>query len=118
MASNGGLAKIESHQAVAPPLMWSEALSVLHEGKWRGIVSSDLADEMLSRLGTCRIERRMPSDLYAEAWRIADQLGWAKTYDAEYVALARLLGCQLLTIDARLQRGVRGVVEVVGPTEL
>lgn len=28
-----------------------------------------------------------------EAWRIAQQFGWAKTYDAEYLALAKILGC-------------------------
>ena len=31
-------------------------------------------------------------------------MGWAQTYDAEYLALARLLRCRLLTTDAKLKR--------------
>jgi len=53
-----------------------------------------------------------------EAWRIADELGWAKTYDAEFVALAALLDCQLVTLDLRLRRGAAGLGFVVTPTEL
>ena len=34
-------------------------------------------------------------ELGLEAWRIADELGWARTYGAEYVALGSLLGCRL-----------------------
>jgi len=41
--------------------------------------------------------------LIEEAWRVADRLGWAKTYDAEYLALARVLKCRLLTSDAKLK---------------
>jgi integrase len=33
------------------------------------------------------------------------EFGWAKTYGANYVALARLLDCRLVTLDARLRRG-------------
>ncbi|HVD86055.1 MAG TPA: type II toxin-antitoxin system VapC family toxin, partial [Solirubrobacterales bacterium] len=46
-----------------------------------------------------------PDALHEEAWNIADDLGWAKTYDAGYVALAKLSGCRLVTTDARLRRG-------------
>ena len=52
------------------------------------------------------------------AWEVADALGWAKTYDAEYVALAQHLDCPLLTIDARLARGAGRVVSIVGPADL
>jgi predicted nucleic acid-binding protein len=37
------------------------------------------------------------------AWSIADDLGWAKTYDAEYLALASLLRSGLVTLDRRLR---------------
>ena len=64
------------------------------------------------------VARRAPRALYVEAWRVASQLGWAKTYDAEYVALARLLRCRLLTRDDRLRRGAGRLVRVIGPLEL
>jgi predicted nucleic acid-binding protein len=51
-----------------------------------------------------------------EVWRAADELGWART--AEYVALARLLGCPLVTLDARLRRGADRLGFVVAPHEL
>lgn len=64
------------------------------------------------------IDRRSPRELHIEAWKVAEECGWAKTYDAEYVALARLLDCPLLTRDARLKRVARGLIDVVGPTEI
>ena len=48
---------------------------------------------------------RAPRELRAESWRIADRLGWAKTYDAEYIALASILRCDLATLDAGMREG-------------
>ncbi len=70
------------------------------------------------RLTRIEVERNAHPRLAAEAWSIADELGWAKTYDAEYVALASLLGCRLVTVDGRLRRGADRLGFVVGPTEL
>ncbi len=102
----------------APALMWSEARSALHERMRRGELSLDGADRARERLADANVALTTHHDLADEAWRIADELGWAKTYDAEYVALASLLGCQLVTVDARLRRGADRLGFVLGPTEL
>jgi predicted nucleic acid-binding protein len=52
---------------------------------------------------------RSPRDLRAESWRIADRLGWAKTYDAEYLALASILRCDLATLDAGMRDGAERI---------
>ena len=106
------------HELVAPPLLWSETRSVLHEMAWRGEVDRDDVEDARKRLERAPIDRRSPSRLGVEAWRIADELGWAKTYDAEYLALGRLLDCRVVTLDARLRRGADRMGLVVAPDEL
>ena len=44
------------------------------------------------------------------AWELADELGWASTYDAEYVALTRLQADALVTLDPEFARRVEGIV--------
>jgi predicted nucleic acid-binding protein len=48
--------------------------------------------------------------LRRRAWNRADRLGWAPTYDAEYVALAQLQADGFVTLDADLARSVEGIV--------
>jgi hypothetical protein len=57
-------------------------------------------------------------ELTITAVRIASELGWAKTYDAEYLALARLLDTRVVTLDLRLRRGAERLSLVVTPDEL
>lgn len=105
-------------QLVAPSLMWSEATSALHELLWRGQVEAQDALATLARLETCPVERHDPALLQRAAWEMAEELGWAKTYDAEYLALARLLETQVVTLDARLRRGADRLGLVVDIDEL
>jgi predicted nucleic acid-binding protein len=55
---------------------------------------------------------RLLSDavLRRRAWDLAERLGWAETYDAEYVALTQLQADALVTLDAELARRVEGIV--------
>jgi predicted nucleic acid-binding protein len=115
--SDDGWSVFGKEQLATPPLVISEACSALHEARWRGDLDSDTAKAALTRLVNAPIEIRTLDDI-AAAWALADELGWAKTYDAEYVVLARSLGCPLVSVDERLKRGVRGRVTVLGPTEL
>lgn len=103
---------------IAPPLLWSEVLSVLHEAVWRGDISGMLADRSLEAFTRSAVRERRHRRLGPTAWRIADELGLAKTYDAEYLALAELSGCRLVTLDRRLRRGADRLGYVVAPDEL
>jgi predicted nucleic acid-binding protein len=92
--------------------------SVLHEIRGRGAASRELTDAALERFVGLGIKRRDHPEIVATAWQLADRLGWAKTYDAEYVALAQLLDARLVTLDARLRRSAAKLVNVVAPAEV
>ena len=66
----------------------------------------------VERFETLPIRVERPAGLFAQAWTLARRLGWAKSYDAEYVALAMLTGAPLLTLDDRLRRGAAHLVEM------
>jgi predicted nucleic acid-binding protein len=113
-----GFERFRRFQLVAPPLLWIEAVSTLHAMVWRGELRSEQAPSVRDRVLSAPVKRLEPERHSLEAWSVADELGWAKTYDANYVALARMLGCRLVTLDARMRRGTERFGFVVGPTEL
>jgi predicted nucleic acid-binding protein len=116
--ADDGFATLGGETLAAPFLMWSEARSALHELLRRGELGADDAAAAHERLERSPVEPRRHRALGDHAWRIADQLGWAKTYDAEYVALAQLLGCRLVTLDARLCRSTERFGFVISPLEI
>jgi predicted nucleic acid-binding protein len=113
LSGPAGTAWFKRHEVAAPALLWSEVTSALRQQAHRGEVSPALARRALAALESAAIERVTPPDLYATAFSVATQMGWAKTYDAEYVALAQLLDRPLLTADARLARGAARLVKVL-----
>ena len=48
--------------------------------------------------------------LRRRAWEVAERMGWADTYIAEYVALMQLQADAFVTLDAELARSVEGIV--------
>jgi len=93
-------------QLIAPSLLWSEVPSVLHEMAFRGDISNALAELALQRFlaGKLSISEQRPDGLTMAAW--------------EYVALAKISDCRLVTVDGRLRRGADRLGFVVTPSEL
>ena len=102
------------HKLLAPTLLRSQALSTLHEAVHAGKLSREVARERLARVNRLPIRLLGDAVLRRRAWELAEQLGWAETYDAEYVALAQLQGDAFVTLDRRLARAVKELVPVAG----
>ena len=100
----------DAHKLLAPTLLRSQTLSVLHEAVQRGELPADVARERLARVGRMPIRLLGDAVLRRRAWELADQLGWASTYDAEYIALTQLQADAFVTLDQKLARSVEGIV--------
>jgi predicted nucleic acid-binding protein len=98
------------NELLAPTLLRSQTLSALHEAVHRGELEADVARDRLARIGRMPIRLLGDAVLRRRAFDVADRLGWAETYDAEYVALTLLQADAFVTLDAELVRAVRGVV--------
>jgi predicted nucleic acid-binding protein len=98
------------HELLAPTLLRSQTLSALHEAVHNGELAADVARERLRSVGAMPIRLLGDAVLRRRAWEIAEQLGWAETYDAEYLALTQLQADAFVTLDAELARLAEGIV--------
>lgn len=106
------------HELLAPTLLRSQTLSALHEAAHAGELEPDVARERLRRVGAIPIRLLGDAVLRRRAWEVADRLGWAETYEAEYVALTILQADALVTLDAKLGRAAEGLVSTATVEQL
>lgn len=109
---NAGIVVAGEHELLAPTLLRSQTLSLLHEAVQLGEIRSEDAHDCLARIGKLRIRLLGDAVLRRRAWDIADRLGWASTYSAEYIALTQLQADAFITLDADLARSVEGMVVI------
>ena len=116
--AGGELGPLRGHALHAPPHLAAEVTSAIRESAFRGDIPAGRASEALGFLTAVPIAFGIPGARAVDVLRLAEQLGWAKTYDAEYVDLAQTFGAPLVTLDDRLRRGAARVVRVITPSEL
>jgi predicted nucleic acid-binding protein len=105
-----GVEVAEAHELLAPTLLRSQTLSALHEAVQRGEIPAAIARDRLTSIRRLRIRLLGDAVLQRRAWELAGQLGWASTYNAEYVALTQLQADAFVTLDEELARSVEGIV--------
>ena len=106
-----GLEFSSEHELLAPTLLRSQTLSILHEAVHQGELDADVARDRLERVWAIKIRLLGDAVLRRKAWQVADRMGWADTFTAEYVALTMLQADAFVTLDAELARSLEGVVE-------
>lgn len=106
------------HKLLAPTLLRSQTLSLMHEAVQGGQIPAAVARERLARVGRIPIRLLGDAVLRRRAWEVADRLGWASTYDAEYIALTLLQADAFVTMNAKLAGSVQGVVATASIDEL
>ena len=99
------------HKLVAPTLVRSQALSALYEASRRGEISAAEGIERVTRINSLKVRFLGDKVLQRQAWKVADQLGWETTYDAEFVALTQLQADVFVTSNRELARTVSELVE-------
>jgi predicted nucleic acid-binding protein len=107
---------LDGFDLIAPAVFLSERTSALAAAAYRlGIPTSavlaslDRLESMTVQIVDSQREHRRAS------LELARSLGWAKSYDAEYVVLAQRRRCPVLTTDDRLARGAGHLVEMLDP---
>jgi indolepyruvate ferredoxin oxidoreductase alpha subunit len=113
--ASGDIEAAASHRLFAPTLVRSQALAALYDAARSGEISAAEGLARVSRLNSASLKVRFLGDraLQQQAWKIADQLGWETTYEAEYVALTTLQADALVTSNPELARAVAGLVKTV-----
>ena len=102
----------DEHQILAPTLLRSQMLSSLYQAVHRGEMTKKDADQRFNYVRGLRIRLLGDRVLQNVAWKVADELGWPDTFEAEYVALTQLQADALITLDDRLAQAVKGLVQV------
>jgi predicted nucleic acid-binding protein len=105
-----GIEVSPEHELLVPTLLRSQVLSRMHEAVQRGEIPADVARDRLEQIGRMPIRLLGDAVLRRVAWKLADRLGWASTYDAEDLALTQLQADAFVTLDPELARSAEGVV--------
>lgn len=91
---------------IAPSLLSYEVSSVLHRLQHLNKLEPQIAQEAFVTFQQLGITLIDSPQLHNLAWRLAQQFGHSRTYDAAYLAAAQLYNAEMWTADKRLYNTV------------
>ncbi len=98
------------HQLVAPHAIRSQALTILLGQVRSGELSEKDAGALHTRLTELKIRVLGDRVSRATSFKLANEQGWETTFDAEYIAVARLQADAFVTIDPEMAEKAEGLV--------
>lgn len=102
----------DEHQILAPTLLRSQVLSLLHQAVRRGEMSKQDAEGRLDYVRSLRIRLLGDRVLQKASWKIADQLDSPDTLVADYLALTQLQADAFITLDSELAETAKQLVTI------
>jgi len=106
------------HSLVAPTLVRSQALAAMYTAARRGDLTAAEGIDRVTRINSLKVRFLGDKVLQQQAWKVAQELGWETTYDAEYVALTTLQADAFVTSNAELAAAVSDIVKTASIDEL
>ena len=93
---------------IAPAFFTVETDSILRQKVVvRKELTQEQAEKSFAKLVSLPIQLISAPTQRERAWELASRLNFATVYDATYLALSELMGCEFWTADRRLFAGVR-----------
>jgi predicted nucleic acid-binding protein len=92
---------------VTAPLFFAEVSSVLRERVYHSHIRIEEGDAAFAAFLRLNVHSVAPADLQPRAWSMAKKYNRPRTYDAQYLAVAASVGCDLWTGDQRLVNAVK-----------
>lgn len=94
-------------EIIAPYHLAFETTSVIRNHVYRREISAEAGQGAFEALQAQGIELVHPATLLERAWALAQQFNRPTAYDACYLALGEIAGCEVWTADRRLYNAVR-----------
>jgi predicted nucleic acid-binding protein len=86
-------------ELIGPPLLYPECTSVLRAKAWERSIRHDEALELADELLDLPVRIADDTGHCILAMQIANRTRRKKSYDMQYVAVAELEGCEMVTLD-------------------
>ena len=113
-----GIEVAAGHELLAPTLVRSQTLSMLHEAVHAGALDAAAGRDLVGRVGQLKMRLLGDAVLRRRAWDLAEQLGLPSTYGAEYIALTQLQGDALVALDPEVAGPADGLVTLATIADL